>query len=74
MILSFHHFAGLLGEVEGVWEDVDVGSPLQLVSAVGGNVELYVISLQQGHLGLCVLLAKWQLLVSEANAGTDTAW
>lgn len=40
-----HHFTGLLGEAEGVWEDVDVGGSLQLISTVGGDVELYVISL-----------------------------
>lgn len=69
-----HHFTGLLGEVEGVWEDVNVGSPLQLVSAVSGDVELYVVSLQKSHLGLCVLLAKRQFLISETNPGTDTTW
>lgn len=69
-----YHFTGLLGEVEGVWEDVDVSCSLQLVSAVGGDVELYVISLQQSHLGLCVLLAKWQLLVVKTNPGTDATW
>lgn len=53
MFLSnLYHFTGLLGEVEGVWENVNVGSPLKLVSAVGGDVELYVVSLQKGHLGL----------------------
>lgn len=69
-----HHFAGLLGEVEGIWEDVDVGRPLQLVPAVGGDVELDVISLQQCHFGLGVLLPEWKLLVGETNAGTDPAW
>lgn len=69
-----HHFSGLLGEVEGIWENVDVGRPLQLVSAVGGDVELDVISLQQGHFGLGVLLPEWKLLVGETNTGTDSAW
>lgn len=68
-----HHFPGLLGEVEGVGQDVDVGGPLQLVPAVGGDVELDVIPLQQGHLGLGVLLPKRKLLVGEANAGADPA-
>lgn len=68
-----HHFPGLLGEVEGVGQDVDVGGPLQFVSAVGGDVELDVIPLQQGHLGLGVLLPKRKLFVGEANAGGDSA-
>lgn len=45
-----HHFTGLLREGEGVWEDVYVRGSLQLVSAVRGDVELDVISLQQCHL------------------------
>lgn len=72
--LITHHFTGLLGEVEGVGEDVDVGGPLQLVPAVGGDVELNVVALQKGHFGLCVLLAERQLLVVETDAGTDPAW
>lgn len=67
----FHHFTSLLGEVEGVWEDVDVGGPFKLISAVGGDVELYVISFQQRHLGLCVLLTKWEFLLSETNPSSD---
>lgn len=69
-----HHLSGLLGEAEGVREDVDVGGPLQLVSAVGGDVELHVVSLQQGHFGLGVLLTEQQLLVGKADPGTDAAW
>lgn len=70
--MNFHHFTSLLGEVEGVWEDVDVRGPFQLISAVGGDVELYVIALQQRHLGLCVFLAKWEFLLSEPNPSSDT--
>lgn len=33
-----------------------------------------VVSLQKGHLGLCVLLTKRQFLVSKTNPGTDTTW
>lgn len=68
-----HHFPGLLGEVEGVGQDVDVGRPLQLVPAVGGDVELDVIALQQGHLGLGVFLPKRKLLVVEADPGGDSS-
>lgn len=32
-----------------------------------------MISLQQGHFGLGVLLSEWKLLVGETNAGTDPA-
>lgn len=71
--LNAHHFPGLLGEVEGVGQDVDVGRPLQLVPAVGGDVELDVVALQQGHLGLGVLLPKWKLLVVEADPGGDSS-
>ena len=51
-----------------------IGGSLQLVSAVGGDVELYVVPLQKGHLGLCVLFPKWQFLVTETDPGTDTTW
>lgn len=67
----FHHFTGLLGEAKGVWEDVDVRGPFKLISAVGGDVELYVISLQQRHLGLCVLLTKWEFFLGEPNPSSD---
>lgn len=73
LFLGSHHFPGLLGEVEGVWQDVDVGRPLQLIPAVGGDVELDVIALQQGHLGLGVLLPKRKLLVGKTDPGSDAA-
>lgn len=69
-----HHFTCLLGEVEGVWKDVYVGRPLQLVSTVGGDVELYVVPFQKGHLGFGVLFPKWQFLVTETDPGTDATW
>lgn len=67
-----YHFTILLGELESVWQDFDVGSPLKLVSAISRDVELYVVSFQKSHLGLCVLLAKWQFLVIETHPYTDT--
>lgn len=70
---NYHHFTGLLSEAEGIGLDVDVGSPLQLISTVRGDVELNVVSLQKRHLGLCVLLTERQFLVGETNAGTDAA-
>ena len=69
-----HHLTGLLGEVEGVVQDVDVGGPLQLVTTVGGDVELHVVSLQQGHLRLGVLLPKQKLFVLKTDPGRYAAW
>jgi hypothetical protein len=33
-----------------------------------------MVALQQGHLGLGILLAKKELLVREADPSTDAAW
>lgn len=68
----FHHFASLLGEIEGVREDINVCGPFKLIPAVGGDVELDVISLQQRHLGLGVLLTKWEFFLGETNPSSDT--
>lgn len=67
-----NHFTGLLGEVEGVWEDINVGGPLKFISAIGGDVELNVVSLQKRHLRLCVLFSKRQFLICETNPCTDS--
>lgn len=67
----FHHFASLLGEIEGVREDINVCGPFKLIPAVGGDVELDVISLQQRHLGLGVLLTKWEFFLGETNPSSD---
>lgn len=66
-----NHFTSLLSEVEGVWENFDVGGPLQFVSAIGGDVELDVVSLQQRHFRLGVLLSERQFLICETNPCTD---
>lgn len=66
-----NHFTGLLGEVEGVREDLDVGGPLQFISAISGDVEVDVVSLQQRHFRLCVLLSKRQFLICETNPSAD---
>lgn len=60
--------------MEGIGQDVDVGGPLQLVPSVRGNVELHMVTFQQGHLGLGVLLTKQELLVRVTDPGTDAAW
>lgn len=67
-----NHFTGLLGEVEGIWEDFNVGGPLKFISAVGGYVELNVVALQKCHLRLCVLFSKRQFLICETNPCTDS--
>lgn len=57
-MLLLYHFTGLLGEMEGVREDVDICCSLQFVPTVSGYIELDMVALQQGHFGLGVLLPK----------------
>lgn len=44
--------------MEGVREDVDICRSLQFVPTVGGYIELDMVTLQQRHFGLGVLLPE----------------
>lgn len=57
-ILQSHHFAGLLCEMEGVREDINICRSLQFVATVSGYIELDMVALKQRHFGLGVLLSK----------------
>lgn len=55
------HFSSFISKLESVGENLYVGGSFQFVAPVRGNVEPNVVTLQQGHLGFCILVSKGKL-------------